>query len=581
LVSYDRQPPQASLAPMRVTSVGLIQLLRTSPDALLVVSRTGVIAMVNELTEALFGYSQEELVGQQLEILLPDRFREAHSAHREHYFTAPTIRPMGTGLQLFGKRKEGSEFPVDIYLKPVLLDEELYAIGAVRDITEQKRMSRELERKNVELLQERNKLTQTNLALEEANRVRSQFFSTMSHELRTPLASIIGFSEMLLEDAVAACWDQQQQENLRRILKNSQHLLAMINDVLDMSKIEAGQIVLDFSQVDVRELLTSVIEEVQPLALVRHLILRTQVEEGIESFETNPTKFHQVLLNLVSNALKFTEQGEVTVSATRAFLPDQGVAGIAFAVQDIGIGIPLDKQERIFEAFYQVDGSDTRKVGGTGLGLYIVSKLVALLGGTISVQSTPGQGSTFTVLLPIKADHQHAAQGLPRLHAGRPQEVPTDLPSLPEPVPPFSEEVPGSALQPQAIDAHSDLILAIDDDPDVHVLIQAALQGTHYHVIGVQDPLTVMEQAQELHPCAITLDVMMPGLNGWQLLYQLKNNPATASIPVVVVSVLPEQATGYVLGADEYVIKPFKKEALRHMIKHVIEAKEEQTQEQV
>ncbi len=413
--------------------------------------------------------------------------------------------------------------------------------------------------------------------LEEADRARSQFLATMSHELRTPLASIVGFGEMLLEDAIDGAWDPLQRSNLESILHNGEHLLAMINDVLDLSKIEAGRMVVDSSQVNVGELLRSVTEEIGSLASTRHLYLRTQVQEDITCLETNPMKLRQILLNLLSNALKFTEQGGVTVSARRVLLSDQETEGIAFTVQDTGIGIPEDIQARVFEAFYQADMSYTRKVGGTGLGLAIVSQLTALLGGTISLESTPGQGSTFTVILPVKSAQPLVETDLPRLHPGLQPDV------LANPLPagnsvPLSE-MPEISGQREIAGGQNDLILVVDDNPEELIFVKAALQDMPYTVIGVQDPLAVIKMVEERHPSAITLDVMMPRLNGWQLLHRLKDNPATASIPVVMLTVLSEQTTGYVLGADEYLIKPFKKEALQHTLQHVIEASKHEMQQ--
>ncbi len=280
--------------------------------------------------------------------------------------------------------------------------------------------SRELERSNEDLSRQRDELATLNSDLEEANQARSQFLSTMSHELRTPLASIIGFSQMLLDDEDIVNLNPQQHNDLERILKNGQHLLSLINEVLDLTKIEAGRMVVTYSQVDVRELLTSVVEETQSIAIANHLVLRAEVDERVAFLESNPLKLRQVLLNLVSNALKFTEQGEVTVSARRVISSGKEADQIAIAVKDSGIGIPADVQEHIFEAFYQVDGSYTRKIGGTGLGLSIVSQLTTLLGGTIAVKSAPGQGSTFTVLLPVKALHQYIEQDSPSLHVAQP-----------------------------------------------------------------------------------------------------------------------------------------------------------------
>jgi CheY-like chemotaxis protein len=224
------------------------------------------------------------------------------------------------------------------------------------------------------------------------------------------------------------------------------------------------------------------------------------------------------------------------------------------------MGIPLAIQERIFEAFYQADGSYTRKSGGTGLGLSIVSQLTTLLGGKIEIRSAPGQGSTFTLLLPIKAMKQQVEQ----------REVPTLPLSSDKLVPAMLHEVFEVHANPTAPGEHNNLVLAVDDNPDAIALIKAALQDTPYTVVGVQDPFKVMELVQELHPCAITLDVMMPDVNGWQILHQLKANPATASIPVVMITVLSEPAVGYVLGADGYLIKPFKTGVLLDTLRHIV-----------
>jgi len=314
------------------------------------------------------------------------------------------------------------------------------------------------------------------------------------------------------------------------------------------------------------------------MALAQHLVLRVEVDEGIDFLESNPLKLRQILVNLVSNAIKFTEQGEVTVSATRVISPEQQADQIALAVKDSGMGIPSHIQEHIFEAFYQADGSYTRKFGGTGLGLSIVSRLTTLLGGTIAIKSAPGQGSTFTVMFPIKAVHHSIEQDLPCLHAAQPSEASTIFPSFDELTPAMPNEVVAVSAQGEAPDGQPNLVLAIDDNADAVVFIKAALQNTSYTVVGVQDPLQVMELVQEMHPYAIILDVMMPDLNGWQILHQLKASPATASIPVVMLTVVDSATTGYVLGADDYLIKPFKSDVLLNTLHHVIAAREGSSQ---
>ncbi len=348
-------------------------------------------------------------------------------------------------------------------------------------------MAEDLQQRQTALQWQRDRLETANSALEEANRVRSEFFSTMSHELRTPLASIIGFSQMLLDDAQEADWNQQQQHDLARILKNGQHLLGLINDVLDLSKIEAGRMTVNYSQVDVRELLTSVVEEIQSMALAKQLVLSVEVAEGIDSLESNPLKLRQIVINLVSNAIKFTEQGEVTVSARQVISSDQLGDQIALAVKDSGMGIPADIQEHIFEAFYQADGSYTRKAGGTGLGLSIVSQLTTLLGGTIEITSAPGQGSTFTVLLPIKAVYQNVVQDIPRLHAAQQPEASTISPSSQGLTPELLHEFFAVSAHQAAADGQPNLVLAIDDNPDAIILISGARVATLCHHSGCAD----------------------------------------------------------------------------------------------
>jgi PAS domain S-box-containing protein len=707
-------------SPIRLSSSTLNAFLEISPDALILINQTGTIVLVNQQAEVLFGYSRTQLLDQPLEQLLPERFRGSHCEHRTRYFSTPYSRPMGAGLSLFGLRQDGTEFPVNISLKPLLLETRLVALASIRDMSIQRKMEGELarrgeereqiiyklerinqqlhglfehapaglalfdarppyqvllhntiyqeffpepfhsegmlgkylpeyvpqaeedgisgvfhevestrqgvtrfsfvydgmprgrtwwnwhlapvikdgeiaafamtvieatqevlarqqletelaERKQAEdaLRQSRDELVAVNVALEQANLVRSQFLATMSHELRTPLTSITGFGEMLLEDAKDGNWSPQQQNSLERILTNSEHLLGLINDVLDLSKIEAGQMVLNYSWVDVRSLLSEVAAEIGSLVIKRNLFLKTEVQKDLVSLETNPGKLHQILLNLVSNALKFTEHGGVVLSATQAFLSDQKTKGIAFAVKDTGIGIPADNQEQIFEPFYQADMSYTRKVGGTGLGLSIVSQLTALLGGTITVESAPGQGSTFTVTLPIEATSPLIGRDLPRLHPGSYGNVLTTPAGIDAPLLTSSSEM---SEQREAINGQHHVILAVDDNADALALLKHALRDMLYTVVGVQDPLTVIEQVQIIHPSIITLDVMMLHCNGWQLLHQLKDNPATASIPVVMLTALSEQMIGYVLGADGYVSKPYSKEVLCQTIHHLLEA---------
>lgn len=311
--------------------------------------------------------------------------------------------PLVRGDELLGVLSLGSIYPMNENARNVLhvvasnLAAAVSNTRAYRHIQEQAEelalRGREQERANNALRRQRDDLTVLNSALEEANHARSQFLSTMSHELRTPLTSIIGFSQMLLRGTDANKFTQQQRSNIERITKNGQHLLSLINDVLDLAKIEAGRMDVNYGKVDVHELIPTLVEETQSIAIERGLRLTADVEPALPLLETDPMKLRQVLLNLVSNALKFTEKGGVVITAklvsastTPGIEGDEVGEQVAIAVKDSGIGISPGMQSRIFDAFYQVDGSNTRKYGGTGLGLSIVRQLTTLLGGTLDVR---------------------------------------------------------------------------------------------------------------------------------------------------------------------------------------------------
>ena len=486
--------------------------------------------------------------------------------------------PLADGKDLLGVLVVGSVYPMNENARNVLdvvannLTAALSNTQAYRHIQEQaeelEKRSRDKESANIALRRQRDDLTVLNAALEDANKARSQFLSTMSHELRTPLTSIIGFSQILLRNGDSASFNQRQKNNIERILKNGQHLLSLINDVLDLAKIEAGRMDVNNSDVNLPELLAAVVEETHTIAIEQKITLQWDVEEGIDNIETDPIKLRQILLNLISNALKFTEKGSVTVTARRINpltaintisdrTENSDVEQVAIAVHDTGIGISQEMQERIFEAFYQVDGSNTRKYGGTGLGLSIVRQLTVLLGGTLELQSTPDHGSTFTIYLPIRARALRTEQQNSRLNTGalaiRGKSPTTNI----------IETLEEGEEQDQR------LVLAIDDNPDVLSLINNALENSPYKVVGINDSTRAVEMVQRLQPVAVTLDVMMPEVNGWQILHQLRSNPATSSIPVIMLTVLEDRSAAHVLGADEYLVKPVERDTLLNTLRQV------------
>ncbi len=260
----------------------------------------------------------------------------------------------------------------------------------------------EQEQMNTALRMQRNELRILNSTLEETNEARNKFLSTMTHELRTPLTAILGFSQIILRDLECNQYhEQRSRSNVERIIKSGNHLLELVNDTLDLIKIEAGRMSVDVSTVHLAELVPEVIEEIRPLIGEKEVTLQAHVAEDIDEIESDAGKLRQILLNLLSNAIKFTEKGEVSISVTHQVPTESAGAWLAITVKDTGIGIAPDVQEHIFDAFYQGDSSITRKYGGTGLGLSIVHQLGFLLGGTLELVSRPGQGSAFTLYLPV------------------------------------------------------------------------------------------------------------------------------------------------------------------------------------
>jgi signal transduction histidine kinase/DNA-binding response OmpR family regulator len=368
--------------------------------------------------------------------------------------------------------------------------------------------------------------------LEAASRYKSEFLASMSHELRTPLNAIIGYSEMLQEEAE----DLGQKTfipDLQKIHGAGKHLMSLINNVLDLSKIEAGKMDLYLENFEIAPMVQEVVATVKPLIEKNANTIQVHCVDGLGAMRADLTKIRQTLFNLLSNASKFTERGTITLGVTheRANSCDW----INFGISDTGIGMSPEQVSKLFQAFTQADTSTTRKYGGTGLGLAISQNFCRMMGGEITLQSALGQGSTFTVRLPAEVIEHKVGQ----------------LPASAEPAPialPSSEGAP--------------TVLVIDDDATVHDLMRRFLSKEGLQVIPATNGEEGIRLARELRPTLITLDVLMPGMDGWAVLTALKADPALSEIPVVMLTIIEEKQMGYALGAAEYLTKPIDWERL-------------------
>ena len=357
---------------------------------------------------------------------------------------------------------------------------------------------------------------------ERANQTKAEFLANMSHELRTPLNAIIGYAQILQEE-MEDSGDSDVLPDLKRIESAGKHLLGLINDMLDLSKIEAGRMEVYLEPVVLPRLLDELHSMGTPLAAAKGNHLEFIVPENLPVLRTDYTKLKQSLLNLISNGCKFSENGVVrlTVSLTPA--------EVLFELRDSGIGMTEAQLAKLFQAFTQADASTTRQFGGTGLGLAITRRLCRMLGGDVTVTSAPGEGSVFTINLPLRQDEEIAA------------ETPAaERPALPA--------ISGGADGP--------LVLLVDDDPQIHDLIGTMLAREGYRVVHANGGKEALEKARLDHPTVILLDVMMPQVDGWAVLGILKADPALKDIPVVIVSLLDERPLGLTLGAAEFLNKP-------------------------
>jgi signal transduction histidine kinase/DNA-binding response OmpR family regulator len=392
----------------------------------------------------------------------------------------------------------------------------------------------QMERHEKDLTKINTQLRQSQQEALAATEAKSHFLANMSHELRTPLNAIIGYSEMLEEDATET-GKEDIVPDLKKINGAGKHLLALINDILDLSKIEAGKMDLYLETFDLKTLLDDVVATTSLLVQKKANQLEVQLSPDLGTMRADLTKVRQALFNLLSNASKFTEHGTITLKAARE--SDPGQAGwIVLQVRDTGIGMTPAQLSRMFQAFSQADAATVRKYGGTGLGLAITQHFCRMMGGDVTVASEIGKGSTFTIRLPSEVRN------------------------------PREESDEKSARPLDQLPKEANTVMVVDDDPSARDLLKRFLNKQGFHVKCAANGPEALALVKRVRPKVITLDVMMPGMDGWAVLSKLKEDPATADIPVIVLTIVDDKHYGYALGATEYLTKPVDRERLAAII---------------
>ncbi len=376
--------------------------------------------------------------------------------------------------------------------------------------------------------------------IEASARLKGEFLANFSHEIRTPLNGIIGYCDLVLREE-GGRMSPHGRRDLNVVKSNAKALLALINDILDLSKIEAGRVDIVRERFELGAVADDCIATVQELLKGKDVAISAQVATEATVAFTDPLKLRQILLNLVSNAVKFTDAGEIVIEAH-----GQGRT-LVLTVEDTGIGIPAEKLSMVFEKFRQVDGSSTRRVGGTGLGLAIVRELARVLGGTADVTSTLGRGSKFTITLP--------------------DALASEAPERAEDETPITET---RATLKESVPPASATVLLVDDDPLIQQLVRSQLEAEGFRVVVVSDGSDARRAAYDCAPAAILLDIHLPTLDGWNVLTELKSDPLLSSVPVVILSVEDARARGYSLGACEYIVKPVEPDRLLSVVQRVL-----------
>ncbi len=515
------------------------RIIEASPIGIVSINRKGTIETFSSAAEQIFGYYASDVIGKNIKILMETHVAVEHDLYLERRIHGASSTVVGQSRIVNAVRKDGSVFKLEARVEEVQVGDEVFYIGLVEDITERIELERQAEEAREQA--------------ERASEAKSAFLANMSHELRTPMNAIIGYSEMLAEDAEDEGLEDML-DDLNKITNAGKHLLSLINDVLDLSKIEAGKMDLFLEDFAVKDIAEDVASTALSLIEKNANELVLDIDQDLDAMHGDVTKIRQILFNLISNAAKFTKEGKITLSANAASISNE--PAIRFAVTDTGIGIPEDKIEHIFSEFSQADESTTRDYGGTGLGLALVKRFCEMMGGSIRVESTIGVGSSFIVTLPKQVEKQHLGlEEEARISDATPDPSSSD------------QDTKTSSSQVIEDDSARNTVLVIDDEASARGLLKKRLEAEGCSVLLAKSGAEGLALAAEHLPALITLDVMMPGMDGWTVLRRLKADNKLKNIPVVMISMVGNKAMSYSLGAVESLQKPVDRGKLSGLVK--------------
>jgi PAS domain S-box-containing protein len=522
---------------LRDSEVRYRRLFETAQDGILILdAETGLIVDVNPFLIDMLGFSHEVFVGKKIWEIGCFKDTISNQANFVELQQKGYIRYDDMPLETADGRQINVEFVSNVYL----VNQQQVIQCNIRDVSARKRAEAKLLNVNRHLENTTARANEMAVRAEAANVAKSDFLANMSHELRTPLNAVIGFSEGLLERSDIHPLNEHQKDRLEKIKTSGEHLLRLINGILDIAKAESGTIDLQITTFDVAPVVGEVGEMAEALAKNKPAVRFTlDLEEHLPPITSDRDKIRQILANLLSNAISFTEQGSIALRARR------NNGSLVLSVQDTGAGISAECLDRLFERFYQAKREKRRSAKGAGLGLAISRAFATVLGGTLAVESVEGQGSTFTLTVPLVLDRRKSV----------------DRRKVVERAPAPRQSLFQGQERPR--------ILCIEANPENLVFLSDCLTEVGYQVVRAADGIEGLRLATSEHPQAIILDVMLPGHDGWELLYRLKDDAATSDIPVIIATSLEEQRLGLFLGANEYLVKPFARSQLLQAIERV------------